>query len=95
MLKVIIFCSELCEWRRHRGQPRVRHEAGSFPETPFLRLDSTVARDVLGWRPPLGIEQALRLTAEWYRDYYAQPASAQPLTMGQIDHYRRLVASTR
>jgi CDP-glucose 4,6-dehydratase len=74
-------------------RPDVRHEPGSFPEAPFLRLDSGVARKTLGWRPPLGIEEALRLTADWYRDYYARPASAAVLTMGQIEGYRRLVAN--
>jgi CDP-glucose 4,6-dehydratase len=72
-------------WKR----PDIRHVPGSFPETPFLRLDSTAARNVLGWQPPLRFDEALRLTAGWYRDYYAQAASAPASTMGQIDDYRR------
>jgi CDP-glucose 4,6-dehydratase len=72
-------------WKR----PTVRHAPGSFPETPFLRLDSSAARNVLGWQPPLRFDDALRLTADWYRDYYVQAASARASTMGQIDDYRR------
>jgi CDP-glucose 4,6-dehydratase len=72
-------------WKR----PPIQTAPGSFPETPFLRLDSTAARNALGWRPPLRFDEALRLTADWYRDYYARPASAQASTMRQIDDYRR------
>jgi CDP-glucose 4,6-dehydratase len=78
-------------WKR----PDIRHEPGSFPEAPFLRLDSGTARETLGWRPPLAIEEALRFTADWYRDYYARPESARELTTWQIDDYRRRVASSR
>lgn len=72
-------------WKR----PPIRHVPGSFPETPFLRLDSTAAHGALGWRPPLRFDEAVRLTAGWYRDYYAQPGSAQASTVRQIDDYRR------
>jgi CDP-glucose 4,6-dehydratase len=37
------------------------HEAGT------LRLDASKAQTVLGWRPRLPIETALRWTIEWYR----------------------------
>jgi CDP-glucose 4,6-dehydratase len=72
-------------WKR----PTIRHVPGSFPETPFLRLDSTAARNALGWRPRLRFDEALGLTADWYRNYYTQPASAPALTVRQIDDYRR------
>jgi CDP-glucose 4,6-dehydratase len=78
-------------WKR----PTIQYAPASFPETPFLRLDSTRARNALGWDPPLGFDEALRLTADWYRDYYARPASAQALTMRQIDDYRRRVGAGR
>jgi len=36
-------------------------------EAALLSLDSTKARNLLGWRPTLSLDQALSLTAEWYR----------------------------
>jgi CDP-glucose 4,6-dehydratase len=78
-------------WKR----PEIRHEPGSFPEAPFLRLDSGMARKTLGWRPQLAIEEALRLTADWYRGYYARPAAARELTARQIDDYRRRIENGR
>lgn len=41
------------------------HEAG------LLRLDSSRARTLLGWRPRWALDQALRRTAEWYRAFHA------------------------
>jgi len=72
-------------WR----QPVIKQAPGSFPETQFLHLDSTKARSRLGWKPALDLAEAVTLTAEWYRNYYAQPTSAQALTLAQIDAYRR------
>jgi CDP-glucose 4,6-dehydratase len=72
-------------WKR----PQIGHRKSEFPETRFLGLDSTRARTVLGWRPPLDFDATVRLTAEWYRDFHTQPSSAPQVTAGQIDGYRR------
>ncbi|QJR16507.1 CDP-glucose 4,6-dehydratase [Usitatibacter palustris] len=47
------------------------HEAGK------LMLDSTKALERLGWKPRLGLDEALRLTVEWY-------AAAQGKTQGVL-----------
>lgn len=70
------------------GAPRFRiepqrnapHEAGT------LRLDSTKARQRLGWQPRLSLREALGLTAAWYR---AQAAGADMLRFSrrQITEY--------
>jgi CDP-glucose 4,6-dehydratase len=72
-------------WRR----PAINHTQGSFPETHVLHLDSSKARSQLGWQPALDFAGAVTLTAQWYREFYAQPASAAELTQAQIDRYRR------
>lgn len=33
-------------------------------------LDISKAREILGWEPRIGLEQGLRETASWYRDYF-------------------------
>lgn len=71
-------------WRR----PDVRIEKGSFPETRFLHVDSAKSRTELGWHPPIAFDDTVRLTAEWYRDYYAGSRAARELCLGQIDCYR-------
>jgi CDP-glucose 4,6-dehydratase len=42
-------------------------DRGEHPhEAPLLELDSTQARERLGWVPPLDLEAGLRATVEWY-----------------------------
>jgi CDP-glucose 4,6-dehydratase len=41
------------------------------PERHVLRLDSSQARDRLGWAPRWNLEQALESVVDWYRAYQA------------------------
>jgi CDP-glucose 4,6-dehydratase len=78
-------------WRR----PQIAYEEPSFPETRFLHLDSSKARNLLDWRPPLDFASAVRLTAEWYRDFYGQPVAASELASAQVAQYRQMLGSGR
>jgi CDP-glucose 4,6-dehydratase len=40
-------------------------------EDGYLALDSAKAQRELGWQPPLGLGDALRLTVDWYREFFA------------------------
>ena len=71
------------------GGRKIDHTKGSFPETHFLHLDSAKARSQLGWQAALNFADAVTLTAEWYREFYARAASAEELTAAQINRYRR------
>lgn len=47
-------------------------DEGEHPhEAATLKLDSGKAREQLGWRPRLELDQALRMTAAWFRAYQA------------------------
>jgi len=50
-----------------------RDQSSHHHEAAYLALDSTRAEQRLGWRPSLDLDEALRLTVDWYRD---QTASA-------------------
>lgn len=66
-------------WETAReGQP---HEAG------ILKLDSTKARNHLGWQPKLSLDEAIKLTAEWYRAF-RDGKDLIELTAEQIDFYQ-------
>lgn len=62
------------------------HEAG------ILRLDSTKAQTRLGWRPRLTLQDAINLTADWYKAHATGGNMAQ-ITNAQIDHFERLISS--
>ena len=77
--------------RRSGHRPEITYAPGSFPETRFLHLDSTKARALLGWIPPLSFADTVELTANWYRDFAASPEKAAQITASQIEHYREAV----
>ena len=67
------------EWRICAGDHP--HEAGC------LRLDIAKAGDRLGWRPRIGLSEALDLTFDWYQQQ-ADGADARLLTSRQIADYQ-------
>jgi CDP-glucose 4,6-dehydratase len=56
------------------------------PEARYLHLDSERARNELGWRPALGLDQALLATVEWYRAW-RDGQDLRALTLEQIARY--------
>jgi CDP-glucose 4,6-dehydratase len=64
-----------------RGQ--VPHEA------TLLKLDTSKARSILGWRPSLPLTEALGWIVEWHKAVGAG-ADAREITLAQIAKYRNL-----
>jgi CDP-glucose 4,6-dehydratase len=58
--------------------PKAVHEAS------FLKLDCSKAHALLGWRPRLGIDDALDLTGRFYRAILRDPSSARAMLDQQI-----------
>ena len=56
---------------------------GGMPEAEYLALDSTQAREVLGWAPVWPIEESVRLTAEWYQRAW-NGEDARAVTLSQL-----------
>ncbi|MDP1897326.1 MAG: CDP-glucose 4,6-dehydratase, partial [Sulfurimicrobium sp.] len=59
------------------------HEAG------LLRLDSSKARTLLGWRTKLTIDQALEQVIRWHRGWMAGE-DMRAFTLNQIEQYMAL-----
>ncbi len=52
-------------------------------EASLLELDSTHAREQLGWAPPLALEAGLQATVEWYLAWQ-EGQDLRELTLGQV-----------
>ena len=52
---------------------RAKIETGALPYRPTeiwrMYADSSRARQALGWEPKVGLDEGLRLTVEWFREY--------------------------
>lgn len=70
-------------------QPPIEYMHNPLPEAGALALDSSLARNLLEWKPPWDTNRVIRETAAWYRQYYEVPASARQTTLDQIDAYRQ------
>ena len=83
---------ELCRLvpgaRWHRDGADHPHEAG------MLRLDSTKARQRLGWRPRWGLEEALARTIDWHRAWL-EGADMAAVSLAQIDAFETAAAAAR
>ncbi|MBS1811272.1 MAG: GDP-mannose 4,6-dehydratase [Acidobacteria bacterium] len=51
--------------------PDIRNEAQN--EIPHQYLDTTKARTGLSWQPQFGLEEGLRRTIDWYRNFLTTP----------------------
>jgi CDP-glucose 4,6-dehydratase len=52
-------------------EPDVRNEASN--EIPRQYLSAAKARQVLGWKPLYTLEHGLKLTIDWYREFFREP----------------------
>jgi CDP-glucose 4,6-dehydratase len=70
-------------------RPTLEYLDNPLPEARDLTLDSSLARNRLGWEPVWDTERVVRETAAWYRDYYTHPDSARSATIAQINVWRK------
>lgn len=73
-------------WDQVRWQNVSQSEAGPY-ESSLLKLNCDKALHHLRWHAVMGFEDTVRMTAEWYRAYYQQPAQIAATTDAQIEAY--------
>jgi CDP-glucose 4,6-dehydratase len=64
----------------------VEFSRGSFLEKSFLQLDSSKAKNELGWEATMSPIAAIKSTAKWYGDFLAGE-NAYEITMREITEY--------
>jgi CDP-glucose 4,6-dehydratase len=73
-------------WDQVRWQDVSRSAAGPY-ESGLLKLNCDKALHHLRWHAVMGFEDTVRMTAEWYRAYYKQPAQIAVMSDEQIKAY--------
>ena len=63
------------------------HDPRAPIETHVLRLSAAKSREQLPWRPRFTAREAIRRTAEWFRTFADDPASARRLCMADLHAY--------
>lgn len=60
---------------------------GEHPhEANLLKLDSSKAKNKLGWKPKLSLDEALKLTTDWYKEF-KNKSDLTEITTKQIEFY--------
>jgi len=59
-------------------------------ESTLLKLNCDKALHFLNWQAVMGFSDTVRMTAEWYRDYYNQSLEAVDITRSQIKEYSEI-----
>jgi CDP-glucose 4,6-dehydratase len=72
------------DWQR----PDLRYQQNPLPEAVALALDSSIARNVLGWQPPWDTLRVVKETAAWYRAFHGGYSSARELCLSQLATWR-------
>lgn len=73
---------------QHWQRPALEYLDNPLPEAGTLALDSSLARNSLGWIPVWDTEQTIKETANWYQAYYHNPSAAREITLNQIHSWR-------
>jgi CDP-glucose 4,6-dehydratase len=64
-----------------------RKAGGSLYEAGLLRLNCDKALSILNWKPTLGFGDTIRMTSNWYRNFYQGDTDMRADTLGQIQEY--------
>ncbi|MBQ6516984.1 CDP-glucose 4,6-dehydratase [bacterium] len=60
-------------------------------ESGILMLSVEKANKVLGWRPTLSVEEAVKNTVDWYKMFYEHKSDLSDFTISQIDMYEQKI----
>jgi CDP-glucose 4,6-dehydratase len=71
-VKILELVEKIIELSRQKGlKPDIRGKDVGHAEIDRQWLDDTKAREVLGWKPKVSLEEGLSRTIDWYREYFA------------------------
>ena len=78
-----------CHWDQVRWHDVSQISSGPF-ESGLLKLNCDKALAHLRWRAVMDFDETVRMTAEWYRTYYQNPAAIGRTTDAQVGAYSEL-----
>jgi CDP-glucose 4,6-dehydratase len=73
-------------WPKAAWQAKPASDAAAKKEAAVLRLNCEKAKAKLGWKARLSLDEAAKLTCEWYQAH-AEGADVSALTLAQIRRY--------
>lgn len=84
VLELVRHMAKYWDQVRWRNVPPGPHESG------LLKLNCDKALHHLHWQAVMEFEETIRLTTDWYRQFYQRPAQIASVTRSQIERYQVL-----
>jgi CDP-glucose 4,6-dehydratase len=72
------------------GDYKLDENSSKAKESKLLMLDSSKAKRELGWRPVLSVDQAISMTALWYKVFLEKKSEIKDFTYSQIEDFLAL-----
>ena len=72
------------------GKGSFLHKPADFHEAQLLKLDSSKAKNMLGWKPRWNLNKALEVSTDWYQSFYKNEDIYQT-TLKQIEMYEKSI----
>ena len=75
---------------KYWGKGKIKATNNYFYEQKILQINSTKAKNMLGWKPNYNVKDSIKKTCEWYLKVENQEMSPAEITEKQIFDYVRL-----
>ena len=68
----------------------IYNKTDDLHEANLLVLNTDKARKILGWKPKYNIDESLKSTVDWYKNFYDKSTDMYEFTMRQIQNYEEV-----
>jgi CDP-glucose 4,6-dehydratase len=72
----------------------IMQDEHAFHEAGYLKLDIAKSVTTLGWRPIYSLEEAIRETIGWYKNYYSGSTDVNTFSLEQINNFMQSVGKS-
>lgn len=85
--KTVRTVTELVKERWHKKNIKIKIQStNAYHESKFLSLNIQKAKKELGWEPKLNLKETVKLTVDWYTEYFKQE-NIENFTQDQIQFF--------
>jgi CDP-glucose 4,6-dehydratase len=84
---VLALVQELSTYWKNATWKVLEDNSGKKYESSLLKLNSGKALELLGWKATMNFEQTVKMTAEWYQNYYQKRIDVIMQSNQQIQEY--------
>lgn len=75
-----------------KGSYQIVHSENSLHEAKNLYLDIEKASAILNWAPVYNTAESIKLTIDWYKQYFSNPDTISDYTFNQINEFFQIIS---